>query len=244
MRDKTTSNLRGRKILVCTTFREFNGNSNDKIQREFISSLKNQTYQNYILVPTIFGEKNVGNVLKEENIPFQVFHGDAGKYRYSSSQFMENAISLIDKPAKYIVMYTCCDDLLDKDFFEKVVDAMTPLSCCTSLPHMNYRTLEDYRNDKICTYTYGAMDMIFFDGDIFLNPEVKKIIKNYRNDGMCGTEYFFSSIGRLFSQTMYNIWPVKIVRIDNDRKINNETRAYMEMCATHNAESFKAFKKD
>ena len=244
MIDEKTGNLKGRKILVCTTFREFNGNSNDQIQRAFLRGLKDQTYQNYLLVPTIFGEKNVEAVLKEVGVPFKAFHGDAGKYRYSSSQFMENAISLIDEPGKYIVMYTCCDDILDKDFFEKVVGAMPPLSACTSLPHTDFRTLEDLKNNKVCAYTYGGIDIIFFDGDIFLDPEVKKVIKKYRNDGMCGMETFLSGIARVFCRGMYNIYPVvKIVRIDNDRKVNNETSSYMQMCAAHNKESYDAFKK-
>ncbi|MEI8327965.1 MAG: hypothetical protein WCG02_02405 [Candidatus Taylorbacteria bacterium] len=233
----------GRKILVCTAFREFNGDVNDKIQRMFLSGLRNQTYQNYVLVPTIFGQKNVELALIEEEIPYKAFFGDAGKYRYSLSQAVENAITMIDKPESYILIWTCCDDLLENTFFEKVMSALTPLSSCTSMPHISYRSITDYENKAMSGYMYGGIDLICFDGDVFLNDDVKTALRDYPNMGWGMTEYFFSAIGRAFCKNMYNIWPAKIERFDNDRKASKETHSYFALCIENNRKMYTAFTK-
>ena len=38
---------KNKKILIATTFRNFNGSENDKIQRMFLNSLVNQSYKNF-----------------------------------------------------------------------------------------------------------------------------------------------------------------------------------------------------
>lgn len=43
-----------KKIVLTTTFRSFEGNKNDRLQQMFLKSLSRQTYQNFILVVTIF----------------------------------------------------------------------------------------------------------------------------------------------------------------------------------------------
>ena len=232
----------GRKIIICTTFREFNGNSNDEIQRLFLRSLRNQTYQNFIVAPTIFTEKNTESVLEAENIPFKAFYSNAGKYRYSHSKVVENAITLIDKPNSYILIWTCSDDLFERDFLEKIVASMTPLSCCTSLPHIGYRNVDEYLHKKVFNYTYGGIDLICFDGDIFLNQEARKVIRDFPNLGQNMIEYFLSGVGRVFSKRMFNMWPIKIERINNDRKANNETREFITMCTTRNQLTYESFK--
>lgn len=237
----TKSGMAGRKILICTTFREFNGNSNDKIQRLFLSTLKRQTYQNYLVVATTFGEKNVESALREEKVPHVIFAGDAGEYRFSSTQVMENGISLIDKSKSYIIIWTTCDDLLEDRFFERIVNTMTPFSCCTSLPHIVYRNIEDYKKKKIGGRIYGGIDLICFDGDVFLNSEARSAIRDYPNKGWGLFEYFLSGIGRVFCQRMYNAWPAQIEAIRNDRKANNETLSYFDSSTTYNKKKYVDF---
>jgi hypothetical protein len=239
-----TATMAERKIIVCTTFREFNGNSNDQIQRLFLRTLKKQTYQNYTLVATTFGEKNVETALAEEGIPHRVFAGNAGEgYRFSATQVLENGIKLIDAPGSYIIIWTTCDDLYDPSFFEKIITTLTPLSACTSLPHVTYRTIEDYEAKNISSYCYGGIDLVCFDADIFLNPEVQEAVRAYPNKGWGLFEYFLSGIGRVFAKKMYNVWPAKIERINNDRKANNETKSYFDMSTEHNRASYQAFVK-
>lgn len=45
------------KIILCTTFRDFKGTENDEIQYRFLDGIRQQTYQNYQVVTTTFGEK-------------------------------------------------------------------------------------------------------------------------------------------------------------------------------------------
>ncbi len=54
----------GREIIICVTFREFDGSTNDLIQRRFLDSLSQQTYRNFRLVVTNFREKNVAGDLE------------------------------------------------------------------------------------------------------------------------------------------------------------------------------------
>ncbi len=231
-----------RKIIICTTFREFNGNSNDWIQRVFLGTLKKQTYQNYILVATTFGEENVEKVLAEENIPHITVAGEADQYRFSSTQVLENGINIIDKPESYIIIWTTCDDLFDETFFEKLVSELLPLSAYTSLPHIVYKNVEDYKMGKVGSYCYGGIDTVCFDADIFLIPEVREVIHKYQNKGWGFFEYFLSGVGKVFCKEMINLWPTKIARIDNDRSANNETRAYFDLTSSHNAKTYGEFK--
>ncbi len=46
-----------REILVCVTFREFDGGENDAIQRKTLESFRQQTYKNYCLIVTVYREK-------------------------------------------------------------------------------------------------------------------------------------------------------------------------------------------
>ena len=54
-----------RKIIFCTTFRDFTGSENDEIQLQFLKSIQDQSYKNFELCVTIFKEKNIEKVLKK-----------------------------------------------------------------------------------------------------------------------------------------------------------------------------------
>lgn len=236
--------LHGRKVIICTTFREFNGNANDAIQRLFLRSLKRQTYQNYILVATTFGEEYVGKALTEEGIQHALYAGDAGEYRFSSTQVVQNAIRHIEGPGSAVLIWTTCDDLFEDTFLEKVVRQLTPRAACTALPHIMYRTMEDYEQRKVYAHCWGGIDTICFDADVFLDPKVIDVLKSYENKGWGYFEYFLSGIARVFCERMYNIWPARIERIDNDRKANNETPAYFKLTSSHNERTYAAFARD
>ena len=47
------------QIIISTTFREFKEDENSKMQVAFLRSLQKQTMKNFVLVVTIFNEKNV-----------------------------------------------------------------------------------------------------------------------------------------------------------------------------------------
>ena len=48
--------MHNKRIIIATTFRDFIGNDNDKIQFAFLDSIKSQSYTNYELVVTKFKE--------------------------------------------------------------------------------------------------------------------------------------------------------------------------------------------
>jgi hypothetical protein len=236
--------MEGRKVIISTSFREFNGNSNDYIQRTFLRSLKAQTYQNYVLAATTFNEKNVEKALIEEGIPHVVKQGFVEEgFRFSVTEVIKNAMILIDKKESYILIWTCCDDLYAPDFLEKLVQKLTPMSSATSLPHIVYKTVEDYKKGNIGGYTYGGVDFVCFDADIFLLPEVQKVVRDYPNKGWGMTEYFLSGIGRVFCKNMYNLWPTKVGRIDNDRVVSKEGRDYFDLSISHNRRTYGEFVK-
>ena len=45
------------QIILSTTFRDFDKSMNDRMQMRFLHSLKSQTFQDFILVVTVFDEK-------------------------------------------------------------------------------------------------------------------------------------------------------------------------------------------
>ena len=185
-----------RKIIICTTFREFNGNSNDKIQRLFLESIKEQTYKNFILSVTTFGEKNVEKVLVQEEIPHIIFKGDAGEYRFSLTQVLQNAISLIINSDSHIILWTTCDVIFEKDFFENIINEFKPGYCGTSLPHSVYTNHDNYINNNNPWKLWWGLDLIFFDSDILASVKVNNIIDNYPNNGWGYFEFFLSGVGK------------------------------------------------
>ena len=72
-----------KKILVCTTLRDFNGTENDKIQKFFLKSIEDQKYSNFKLVVTLFGEKNVEKELNKYRFESKFYTEKAENYRYS-----------------------------------------------------------------------------------------------------------------------------------------------------------------
>lgn len=140
-------------------------------------------------------------------------------------------------------MWTTCDDIFEPHFFKKMVDTMSPLSCATSLPHTVYRTIGDYNKNNISSYCYGGIDMVCFEGNVFLNPEVKQVIHDYPNQGWGFFEYFLSGIGRVFCKEMINLWPIKLARINNNRAAGNETSYYFNLSSSHNGKNYEAFAK-
>ena len=83
-----------KKVVITSTFRSFEGNVNDKMQELFLRSLKKQTYQNFVLVVTIFRERNVEQSVKSilgDKAVF-VYSEIAEEYRYSLSKVVLNGI--------------------------------------------------------------------------------------------------------------------------------------------------------
>src|SRR5262245_3842408 len=106
-----------RKIVIATTFRDFVGNDNDRVQMLFLESLKNQTYKNWELAVTVFNEKNVEATLRKEEIPFTLHNSPPdGSYRYSHTDVLLNAIKSQPSNEETILLWTTADVIYEPSF--------------------------------------------------------------------------------------------------------------------------------
>jgi len=231
--EKTT--IGGPTIIVCTTFRDFKGTDNDKIQLLFLEYLKRQTYKNWIIAVTLFGEKNVLPTLVREGIPHVARDGDARTDRYSNTEVWMSGIELSKQYPNHILLWTTCDVMLDEDFFEQVVRHTTPGTCGTTYPNIAYRSVGEQKSGTGGRYYWEGGDLFFFSSDVFQNTEVLRTIKEYRNDGWGATEFYLQALGLIFCKNRINLWPAKLSKVDNDRALTDETRAFLSATNDRNA---------
>ena len=85
------------RVVVNTTFRDFTGDINDEMQIKFLKSLRRQTFQDYILVVSVFYEKRVETVVRSilgDRCTF-IYDACEGNYRFSLSKTFKNGIDLV-----------------------------------------------------------------------------------------------------------------------------------------------------
>jgi hypothetical protein len=236
-----------KKILICTTFREFNGNSNDQIQRLFLDSLKKQTYGNWELVVTIFNEKNVEYVLNQLSIPSKFYYSENRmSYKFSLTEVFINCIDSIEDIGKNIIIWTTCDVIFDENFFENIIKHYSKYFCGISHPQSVFDTIEALELKKATPQLPSeGIDTIFFDADIFLNNTNKKIIEEYKYVDWGVFEHFLVSVGKYSANKMINLWGISgISKISNDRSLNNETSVFLINSWNKNFPVFNRFLKD
>ncbi len=109
-------------IIIACTFREFDGGINDKIQRKFLQSLKSQTINNnFCVVATTFGEKNIKKTLDELNILNDTFVGDNGAFQCSQTEVLINAIRIAKERNSKVIIWTTCDIVYHPKFLEEMM---------------------------------------------------------------------------------------------------------------------------
>jgi len=185
-----------REILVLTTFRDFIGDDNELIQRTFLNSLINQTYNNFKLVVTNFREKNVQNTLEEIKIPFE-FHQATDLIHYFS--FTDTIVSGFNHISKgnNILLWTNADNIFESTFFEEIINNFVPNCCGTSYPALSHPSLDAYKENKTYEWYFGktgktflsydpnvyCTDVIYADADNFIPETVQKTLKKHRIAG-------------------------------------------------------------
>ena len=80
------------KLIVASTFREFDGSENDRIQRVFLEGLKNLKHTDLELVVTTFGERTVKKTIEESGLKNVVFEEETKDYRFSLTNVLLNAL--------------------------------------------------------------------------------------------------------------------------------------------------------
>lgn len=237
------------KIVVCTTLRDFRGNENDKIQHLFLESLEKQSYRNFDLVISLFGETHVKEEVKRYNINSFFYDNLKGDdYRYSHSYVLLNAINHAEKryeKEKYVILWTTCDVIYPSDFFENIVNSYKENFIGTSNPHKVYNSLLEYekKTTKIRLSPNNGFDLIFFDKTFLSNKEIISSIRNFIYKDWGVFEHFLIALTELNkSAEKINLYPKCIVeKIENNRKLTLESKEFLYKSHEKNSRVFMEF---
>ncbi|WP_324778941.1 hypothetical protein [Thiobacillus sedimenti] len=229
---------RGLKILVAVTFRDFNGSENEKIQRLFIESLRNQTYKNWRMVVTVFNEKFVEREVSAYPIDASFYSsGPVSGYRFSLTDVLLNAVSEASKcDERTIVVWTTCDILLEPNFFEELVRNRTDNFFAISHPHLTYRDVEDWGAARAVPASLrSGIDLVVMDGQIFQSGRNVDAIKKYRFTDWGIFEHFLVGLAILNKGPRINLFgTANISKIENDRVVGEETNRWLAECWRRN----------
>jgi len=233
-----------KKIYISTTFREFDGSANDAIQRLFLESLKNQTYTNWQLVVTVFHEKTVRDTVRSIIPDAVIREADAGGYRFSLTDVLLNTLDAASAGKKSVIIWTTCDVLFEKNFFENILRNYSEKFSGTSHPHRYYQTIEEFKNNKDnFIYNRGfGIDTVFFAVEVLSSETVRNIIAKYRFNNWGYFENFLAGIAEKYADKKINLSKLSyIVKIVNDRDANRETQEYFHECTLMNRPVLQEF---
>jgi len=238
------------KIIVCSTFRDFKGTENDEIQKVFLRSLENQTYKNFEIVVTLFGEKNVKREVEKFN--FDSYFYDSvvdSNYRYSLTKALLNTVEHANKKYDdYLILWTTCDVIYDDNFFETIINHYSVNTIGTSHPHTTFSSLKKFGNkedNKNCKL-FSGFDLIYFDKKFLENPKIKSSIEKYIFNDWGVFEHFLIALNELSTNVkMINIYEEsKINKIENDRELTNEPNQFLINSHRLNSIVFNNFLED
>lgn len=235
------------KIIICTTLRDFKGSENDDIQRLFLKSLETQSYDNFEVVITLFGEKKVEEELSRYKFKTTFYNGNANGFRYSLSQVLLNAFDYAKKRnyANYIILWTTCDVIYDKNFFKTIIDNYIENILGTSHPHKTYSSANDYK-EKISSKKenlFSGFDLMYFDKSFLEGKDIQESLQRYTYYDWGIFEHFLISLSELNKNSNRNnlYEDVKISKIENNRWITKDPNKFLSDSHKRNAEMFKKF---
>ena len=232
-------------VYIATTFREFDGSENDRIQRLFLDRLSSERYCKLRVKVTTFGEKRVAEVLQQYNIDCDITEEAPFDYRFSLTQVLSNAINNENFDKEDLVIWTTCDVIFSDDFFLKASIANNAARANISFishPHLICKDTESL--DKGIYEKNGPADGIDFVG--FSGAKIDKVFKqdianNFFSDwGIF--EHFLVAVAVKNNFTRINLYeqaPAK--KICNDREVNNEDDRYFRMSINKNWPVFNHF---
>ncbi|MEY8322740.1 hypothetical protein AALB47_02340 [Lachnospiraceae bacterium 54-11] len=228
-----------KKIIITTTFRDFNGNINDKMQIQFLKSLKRQTYQNYVLVVTLFREKNVEATVKKilgEKAVF-VCSTISSKYRYSPTKVIMSGIDYGKEAGADILIDCSADIILQNNFLQTVVNYYSSMYCGISHPNIFYGINNKFEIvDKRVGECNRGIDIRFFDFSLIANKNVCRILKKYTLFDWGGIEHLLAVICMKYSKRMINIFDEsKVIKFENDREASKESKEYITRSSQKNS---------
>lgn len=237
MSDETKS------IVISTTFRDFVGNKNDQMQIMFLNSLKRQKYQRFILVVSIFGEKNVEKIVKEKMGAKCIFiKENPTDYQFSISDTIKNGI-IFGLENSYDIFLDCSSDIyLEKNMLQTIVQYYQEGYAGISHPNI---VLEQKKNCfvKNLGHLDRGIDIRFFDINLFRDKEIYDLLMQYPiHDYGAGIEHITSALAIRFAICKINIFmESKVYKIDNERNNNLEMSDFMKQSIKKNHFILKKF---
>lgn len=221
---------KSKRIIITTTFRDFKGNANDRMQMLFLKSLARQTYRNYILAVTLFGEKNVEKTVRKilgEKVAF--IETEIEKpYRYSLSKVILNGIGYGREHGADILLDCSGDIILQDNFLQTVADNYSECYAGISHPNIFYDVDDSFKvtNKRIGECCRG-IDVRFFDFALLSRPDVYKILQCHTLYDWGGFEHFLTAIAMRYAQRMINVFrESKVIKFENDREASDESKQY------------------
>lgn len=235
------------KIILCTTFRDFNGTDNDQIQYMFLDSIKNQSYQDFLVVTTIFGEQHVKKVVDGYFGPKSVTTEVSlpSEYRFSLTDVVLNAISVVKSlHVDCVVIWCTCDIKLSPNLFQLLVDNYKAGFSGIVHPNICYKSIDDLnRNNNPKVRISSGIDLLFFDGRLLADAE--KEIAFYRFYDWGFFEHFLVGIALLYSKDRINLYcNSHLLKVENDRELTEESKAYFKRCVDLNRPVMSRFYSD
>lgn len=231
----TIKNLGKLMIYYCSTFREFNGNENHKIQELFLSSLEQQSYGDWHLIATTFGESTVEDYLLER-LGSRVTVVRAGRqiYRFSLSEVLDNALNHVrcseQNCENTLIIWSTCDIILPSGFFADAVNRIGTNFGFTSHPHLKADNVTEFNDNRFSNHgPADGIDLIGFRLDAQKLSAMEKIIKEYRFEDWGVFEHFLVGVCAALRLDLMNLFQAqKIKKIVNDRVPNAETTEYFK----------------
>lgn len=209
------------QIIVSTTFRDFDNSSNDRMQINFLRSLKSQTFQDFILVVTVFNEKNVDKVVEEilgDKVVIIYDHG-CGKYKFSLSRTFMNGVDYGLENHAEILIDCSSDIVLQENFLETVRKRTGMLTAGISHPNVFRKKMSSGKTK----YFYGRLnwgiDVRFYSLDLFQSIHVHNILNRFPSyDYGAGIEIVLCGIAVKYAVKRYNIFmESKVLKEENAR---------------------------
>lgn len=229
------------KIIICTTFREFKGTENDKIQYMFLDNIKKQTYQNFQLVTTTFGEKKVKEIVDsyfgEKSTVYDVKLPK--EYRFSLTDVVLNGIKEAeDCPEASVIIWCTCDVQFEPDLFEIIAKNYENGISGIIHPNIIYSSVDNFLLKKGYYGSLGrGIDLLFYDSKVLI--KAKQDIIHYRFYDWGVFEFFMVALALKYSSSRINLFCISpIHKIENNRKITNEAENYFRRCSKLNTPVF------
>lgn len=227
------------KIIVNTTFRDFTGGINDKMQIHFIKSLKRQTMQDFILVVTIFGERNVENTVRSMLGDKCIFIYDEmkGNYKFSLSKTFMNGVDYGLQNNADILLDCSSDIILQRNFLEVVAKRCGKYEAGISHPNIFMEKTKKGELAFKCGKISKGIDARYFSLAIFKDKHIYDLMKKFPSyDYGAGIENQICCIGIKYAKRCSNIFmESKVLKVENDRGgVSGKRNSFMREGAKRN----------